>query len=280
MFGAVIVDDEFFVREMIKNSVDWNSHGFKIIGEASSAKQAIGLIQQLKPELVLLDINMPESDGFAVARAIRDMELPAKVVVLTGHNAFEFAKKAIQFQVYDYLLKPVPDAELSQLLTSVHKKITEEKAVEQTILSLSNNVSVLLQHVDAAALGSLNDEGGGQEQHRASKELVDKIKKYVHGHLSDEQLNVQTVSGNLFVNMSYMSSTFKKTCGQGLHSYIHAARMEKAYQIILATDASTKEVAAAVGFKNPVYFGKCLKKHFGRSFLEIRRIQRKYKKNS
>ena len=283
MFGVAIVDDEYFVREMLKNSLDWNSHGFEIIGEASNAQQAIELIREKNPELVLLDIDMPGKDGFVVASAIRDLGSQAKIIILTGYNVFEFAKKAIQFRVYDYLLKPVLEAELSQILGAVGKEIEKENQAEKTIKNLSDNVNILLRHIGVEALNNLDDKDVNEEEKkelRGPQEMVERVKQYVQQHLSDEDLNVQTVSENLFVNMSYMSSTFKKVCGQGLHDYIFTARMEKAYQIILTTDADTQEVASATGFKNPVYFGRCLKKHFGRSFLEIRRIQRKYKESN
>lgn len=275
MFGVVVVDDEYFVREMIKGAVDWNRYGFTILGEAANSRQAVEAIERHAPDLVLLDINMPGDDGFAVAEAVRRMGLRTRIVIVTGYDTFEFAKKAIQFRVYDYLLKPVVDTELAQILTGVARELDDEAQSRDTIAALTDNINSLLQRVEPSAL----EPDAGAESPSA-QELVERVKRYVEEHLADEDLSVQRISSSLYLNMSYMSSAFKRACGQGLHSYILSARMEQAYQRILHTQDPAEAVAAAVGFKSAVYFSKCLKKYYGRSFQDLRRIQRKYTQGS
>lgn len=132
MLKVFLVEDEFVVREGIKNKIDWEAHGYDFCGEASDGELAFPLIQKLKPDIVITDIKMPFMDGLTLSRLIKK-ELPlTEIIILTGHEKFEYAKEAIKIGVAEYLSKPISGNELLAEVDALAVKI-EERQKEQEI---------------------------------------------------------------------------------------------------------------------------------------------------
>ena len=103
MISVFLVEDEFIVREGIKN-MNWEAYGLSFVGEASDGELAFPLIKKKHPDIVITDICMPFMDGLELSRLIKK-ELPqTKILILSGHEEFEYAKDAIQIGVEEYLL--------------------------------------------------------------------------------------------------------------------------------------------------------------------------------
>ena len=132
MLKVFLVEDEFVVREGIKKNVDWKSHGYEFCGEASDGELAYPMIQKLKPDIVITDIRMPFMDGLTLSRLIKK-EMPwIEIIVLTGHEEFEYAKEAIKIGIAEYLSKPINGEELLKEVDALADKI-EEKRKEREI---------------------------------------------------------------------------------------------------------------------------------------------------
>ena len=122
-----LVEDEFIVREGIKKNIHWEDHGFDFCGEASDGELAFPLIKEKQPDIVITDIRMPFMDGLELSRLIKK-ELPnTKIIILSGHEEFEYAKSAIQIGVEEYLLKPISGEALLEVVSRVADKIREEQ---------------------------------------------------------------------------------------------------------------------------------------------------------
>jgi len=117
MISALIVDDEEKNREALAKMIDQFCHDVTIIGKAASVAEAKTCIAELKPQLVLLDIEMPGGDGFSLLEEYENPDFD--VIFTTAHAAY--AIKAIKFAALDYLLKPI---NLNELKTAVEKAIT------------------------------------------------------------------------------------------------------------------------------------------------------------
>ena len=103
MLKIFLVEDEFVVREGIKNNVDWEAHGYDFCGEASDGELAYSMIQKEKPDIVITDIRMPFMDGLTLSKLIKK-EMPwIEIIILTGHAEFEYAKEGIKIGVAQYL---------------------------------------------------------------------------------------------------------------------------------------------------------------------------------
>ncbi|MET0331668.1 MAG: response regulator, partial [Dyella sp.] len=96
---VAIVDDEAPARAKLRRYLH-EAEGFQLIGEAGSGREALALLLDTQPDLLLLDVQMPDIDGFAVLQALGD-RLPATVVFVTAHD--DYALKAFEAQAFDYL---------------------------------------------------------------------------------------------------------------------------------------------------------------------------------
>ena len=135
MKKALIIDDENRTRELIAKMID--SFGFDIqtypIGE--NVQSGIKAIEELKPDIVFLDIQMPDGTGFDVLKSVKNKNF--EVVFITAHE--EFAIKAIKFSALDYLLKPIDPMELRAAVEKAIKAVDDKKE-ESQFEALQNNI--------------------------------------------------------------------------------------------------------------------------------------------
>ena len=128
MLKVFLVEDEFVVREGIKNNINWREHGYEFCGEAGDGEVAYSMIQKEKPDIVITDIKMPFMDGLTLSSMIKS-EFPwMEIIILTGYEDFQFARSAIKIGVSCYLLKPVNGENLLKEVDALAEKIREKKA--------------------------------------------------------------------------------------------------------------------------------------------------------
>ena len=131
MLKVFLVEDEFVMREGIKNNIDWASHGYEFCGEAGDGEVAYPMIQKCKPDIVITDIRMPFMDGLELSKLIKK-EMPwIEIIILTGFEEFAYAKEAIKLGVAQYLSKPISGDELLQELDQLAEKIREKKREQE-----------------------------------------------------------------------------------------------------------------------------------------------------
>lgn len=155
MLKVFLAEDEFIIREGIKNNIDWQAHGYEFCGEASDGELAFPLIQKARPDILITDIKMPFVDGLALSRLVKK-ELPeTEIIILSGYEEFDYAKEAIQIGVARYLLKPINGETLLQEIDSVaeiilgkqkEKEIREKYQKEMEENSLRDQMD-LFQHL-------------------------------------------------------------------------------------------------------------------------------------
>lgn len=122
-----LVEDELVIRRGIKNSIDWENEGYIFCGEASDGELAYPMIIKEKPDILITDIRMPFMDGLELCELVKK-ELPdIKILILSGYDDFDYAKKAIRLGVVEYLLKPISSGKLLEVLNGVSESIRQEK---------------------------------------------------------------------------------------------------------------------------------------------------------
>jgi two-component system response regulator YesN len=126
MLKVMIVDDEYYFREALKISLSWQDLGFIVCGEAKNGKEALDMIDDLEPDIILVDINMPIMDGLEFVNELKNRGADCKIVILTGHSEFQYAKEAVKLGVYNYILKPVNEKELTETLIDIKRDIETE----------------------------------------------------------------------------------------------------------------------------------------------------------
>lgn len=148
MYKVFLVEDEIVTREGIRDSIDWQEAGFLFVGDAPDGEIALPLIKETQPDIVITDIKMPFMDGLELSRILQQYAPKPKVVILSGHDEFEFAQRAIQLGVSEYLLKPVTRQELVDVLHKVAAQIDaerQERDYQLDLLAKSSTHQNLLQ---------------------------------------------------------------------------------------------------------------------------------------
>lgn len=138
MYKIVIVDDEKNIIEGLKKVIDWESIGCEIIGTAVNGLQGLQLIREEKPDIAIVDINMPHFDGLSLIKEL-SKEVSTKFIILSGYSNFEYAQKGIHYGVISYLLKPVEEADLIDALKKAIATIVDNHTVFDQITSLEKN---------------------------------------------------------------------------------------------------------------------------------------------
>lgn len=127
MLKVMIVDDEYLIRQYIRNCIDWEQAGYHIVGEIGTAQAALRMVEETQPDLVLTDICMPGIDGLSFARMIKSSCPSVRIVVVTGYDNFEYARRGIHIGIDDYLLKPIDSEELFRTVTQLKEQIMEQR---------------------------------------------------------------------------------------------------------------------------------------------------------
>jgi len=140
MYKVFFVDDEASMRAGIRESIDWEESGFTLAGEAPDGEMALSLMQEIMPDILITDIRMPFMDGIELSRQAKKIMPWIKIIILSGHDEFEYAKQAISIGVEDYMLKPVTSAKLIETLSEISKRIDKERRsnVENLIASMQD----------------------------------------------------------------------------------------------------------------------------------------------
>lgn len=128
---VLVVDDEKLFRDYLLKILGQNQEGFLCCGEAKNGRDALEQVQSTRPDIVLADINMPHMDGLEFSRRIKEENPLIEVALLTGFSEFEYARRAVQLGVSEYLLKPFTEEELMECLHKMKQKILERRELSR-----------------------------------------------------------------------------------------------------------------------------------------------------
>ncbi len=128
---VLIADDEDLVRERFKKAFPMRSDGFVLVGEADNGEEALKLCRDLKPDIVITDIVMPGMDGLRLLQALKLEMISIKVIILSCHREFDYARKAMSLGALDYILKV--KARYPQILNALQRARVEIEADRRNI---------------------------------------------------------------------------------------------------------------------------------------------------
>jgi len=136
MIRTILIDDESLIRDFLKNSIEWEKFGYEIIAEAEDGEDALDKIEHFKPDLIVVDINIPFISGIELAKIVNERFPSTKIFILTGYNDFEYARKAVNVGVSHFFLKPLDIEEFSNALIKAYKDINSKKEQNDFIQNL------------------------------------------------------------------------------------------------------------------------------------------------
>ncbi|AIQ66421.1 response regulator transcription factor [Paenibacillus graminis] len=267
MWKVLLVEDEVFVRESVREIIAWEELGFTVCGEAGNGAEALDMIRRDVPDLVITDIIMPEMDGVELLRRTREEGYGSRFVMLTCMSDFEYVRQAMEYGASNYILK------LSMSVNSLR----------ETLRKISNE---LLKDGDkrGSSPAPVQEKTGTDE--RSTKGLqpllheevtshpeIQKILQYIHVHYP-EDITVKSMSQYVMMGENYVSTLFKKKTGQTLIHYLHRVRVNQAIQYLCHSDLPVYEIGNRVGFVNDNYFIKIFKRLTAQTPSQYRQNQK------
>lgn len=229
VYTIIIVDDDNLMLQRIKKYVDFEQLGMQCVGEATDGKSGYELIVEKKPDIVIADVDMPSLSGIEMMKRVKDEGVRCKLIFLTGHAEFEYAKKAISIGVCEYLVKLVLPADLYEALQKVKTMLDEENGFPS-------------EHV----------------------KTIETMKTYIRKNIA-ENITLESLSEQTFFSPNYIRNLFKTETGMGFREYLINERMQMAKKLLENTDYHVYEVVEKVGMKDIKHFTETYKKFFGKT---------------
>lgn len=138
MLKVIIVEDEDLLRDGLSTCVNWEKLGCELAGAAEDGIKALALMEKVSPDVVITDIKMPHMDGIELSEQIREKYPRIKIVIISGYDEFEYARRALKAGVSEYILKPVNLEQLDTVMKSITETILAEREKEREILKLKD----------------------------------------------------------------------------------------------------------------------------------------------
>lgn len=191
MIRVLIADDHKMVREGLRRILEFDGE-IQVIDEADNGEECIKKIRSSKPDIVLLDINMPVMNGIEALQEIRKKKLKTKVIILTVHNEIEYLLRAVDIGIDGYVLKDSDAHELIRAVTSVYEG---DKFIQPSLIPLLNS-KLIARNLDAERLEQL------------SKREIEVLKLVAVG-MFNKEIGVELEISERTVK-NHLSSIFKK----------------------------------------------------------------------
>ncbi|WP_105619450.1 response regulator [Vallitalea okinawensis] len=158
MYKVLLVDDKALIRKGLQKMIDWNNLNLELIGEAENGNQALEVIKEKKPHIVITDIRMPKTDGIELLKSINHLYPEIKTIVISGYDDFQYAQQAIKNGSLDYILKPINPTELNRSIEKacilLDKNTDSERKASNYLMKLMHNTG---EAVDYHADGLFED---------------------------------------------------------------------------------------------------------------------------
>lgn len=242
MYKLVIIEDEDIIRKGIIHMAQEVLSDCRVVGEAKNGKEALKIIESTRPDILLLDINMPIMNGLELLE-----HLPRNVfsvIIISGQSEFEYAKRAIKFGVVDYLLKPIEETSLKN---SVNKAIDQLNMRREYVSKKDDHPYDIFS-----------------EYKMTDSITLLKAIDYMEAHIDKKILleDLVSVTGR---SVTSINNRFQRDFNITFNEYITKLRMHKAIQHMQKQELHLYEIAHKVGFKDYKYFNTVFKKIVGTS---------------
>ncbi|NLC18839.1 MAG: response regulator [Clostridiales bacterium] len=239
MYRVMIIDDEMSARRLLKESIDWQALDMEVVGEAASGIEAINIIDDLRPDIVFVDISMPFMNGIEFTKVATQRYEDLIIIILTGFDDFEYARQCVSLPVVEYMLKPIVRKEVTEVLTKIKGNLDKRK--------------------------KSSTHEAGQD---ITPSAIQQIMHYLRENFTDSNINLTSVAQHFGFNPSYLSRKFKQETGKSFVEFLIKCRMDRAIELA-GQGMKMFCTATAVGIPDPNYFGRCFKKYTGISYSEF-----------
>jgi YesN/AraC family two-component response regulator len=240
MYNLIIIDDEYEIRVGLANYFPWNEIDFMVTANFDSPLKALDFIRSNPVDAALCDIKMPRMTGLEFAKKLYEENSGVKIVLLSGYKEFDFLKEAMEYKIFDYLLKPVTHVNIKKTFTALHAELDKRKSLPRDSEKFPGEI-----------------EG-----------LISVIKTYMEKNYSTTSL--EDTAAYIHMNPNYLSRFFKQKTGENYSDYLIRLKMKKALDLMNNHGLKTYHISEMVGYNNPNNFTRAFKKLFGKAPKDYR----------
>ncbi len=229
---VLIVEDEAIEQDFLKAIVQEKLLPEDKLLICDNGVQAIQLAKKHRPNIIIMDLILPEVHGLTAIEEIRKFLPNACITILSAYSNFSYAQKALSFRVFEYLLKPVKPNVLKDIFSKMQQSVANDHVLSEEI---------------------------PKETHMITKEepqeSIEEALKYIKEHFK-EKLTLEMVASRVFMNPKYFSRVFKKEVGITFSKYIVQLRIQCACRLLETTNYQVYRISFECGFSDPSYFNR------------------------
>lgn len=269
MYKVVIIDDEPIIAQGLKKGVDWGRYGCTVDGVAFSGEEGLGLIREIKPDIIFTDIRMPCMDGLTMIAAIRSEFPGTQITILTGYRDFDYAQRAISLGVTRFLLKPSKMDEIMEALEAMTDRLHEREETLSPVFGEEMEELSVKAGEEYAAPKEETGEGEALPESTAGSFLVKNAVSYIEEHCR-EKLKLSDVAEQVYVSQWHLSKLLNRYRGQNFSEILNGIRIDRAKELLKDPALRIGDIADEVGFSDMAHFSRVFKKVVGISANEYR----------
>lgn len=244
MYSVLIIEDESIIRKGLNFCFDWSAYSCKVIGEAENGISGLEKIKSLKPDIVLLDINMPKMNGLEMLDQLEYKTF--ETIIISGYEDFSYAQKSINHNVCAYLLKPISDEGLEEAL----KKAIRRISMNEEYIEISNELADAVNSLD------LHNINISDNFYLSTNQVIEYIIENYNKKINIEDLMNYTNRGK-----TYLNEKFKEDTSMTINNFINKYRIQKSIYFMETTNESISNISDLSGFSNYRYFIDVFKKY-------------------
>lgn len=235
----LIADDEDVVRNGITKYIQLHTDRYEKIYGAKNGQEALEFIYRYRPDIMLLDVQMPMLNGIEVMQAAHRAGVLPSTIILSGYDEFRYAQQAVRFGAREYMLKPSRSSDILKKINELADDMFGPENEEPPVIIQKN-------------------------------QLVELAKEYMDEHYF-ENLSLNDIAGKIGISPAYLSSLFSQQVGITLIDYLNEVRIDHACVYLEQNFFKTYEIAYKVGFRDEKYFSKVFRKVMGMSPSEYKK---------
>ncbi|GHV04792.1 response regulator transcription factor [Clostridia bacterium] len=235
MMKVVLLDNDEFVRNFLKQEVNWEKYGCEVVASVSAAVRGVAAVHEHSADILILDAVMPGADGLRVAEVLQEEYPLLQIVILTKVQDFMYAQRAINAGVARYLLKPPKLHELYDALAAVTERLRRTSVTAEPEVETEDDPP------------------------RVSSFIVRNALAYIEEHYM-ERITLQQVAEHTFVSQWYLSKLLKRHVGDSFADTLHKARIAVAKDLLRDPALRIHEISDKVGYTDAAHFSKVFKR--------------------
>lgn len=240
MHKLLICDDEPLERIALRKMIERKFSNITILDDAMTGLEAISRVSVHMPDILLIDIKMPEKNGLEAQKQIIDIHPGIKTVIITAYNDFAYAQEAIKYNIFDFLLKPVPPSVLYECL----QKIMDSAPAQTGKFRLKNN-----------------ELPGGNIANAIS---------YIEENFL-KGITLADAASEVGLSEKYFSRIFKARTGRTFTDYVNMLRINRAKSFLMHTKSTVYNIARDLNFSDAAYFSKVFYRYEKMTPMQFRR---------